>query len=198
MEGIGDNMSGILEQAQKFRRTGIHDLLRLGMDLLADAAKLHHRQSRLLMESFQIGRQRAGTADAVAEDVATLGVIGRVIGHGVPLVRRQQQGGVQHHRGVLPGDVPDDGAPLSLPGGEVGKAVQIALQLRLHPLRNGGHAEGWCVGNAALLGKRTEKHRVEPAVREDLGVPDLVAAGEDQVIGQRPLGQLVKAPIAAI
>ena len=40
MEGIGDNIGGILEQAQKFRRTGIHDLLRLGMDLLADAAKL--------------------------------------------------------------------------------------------------------------------------------------------------------------
>ena len=121
-----------------------------------------------------------------------------MIGHGVPLVRRQQQGGVQHHRGVLPGDIPDDGAPLSLPGGEVGKAIQIALQLRLHPLRDGRNTEGRCVGNAALLGKRTEKHRVEPAVREDLGVPDLVAAGEDQVIGQRPLGQLVKAPIAAI
>ena len=198
MEGIGDNIGGILEQAQKFRRTGIHDLLRLGIDLLADTTKLHHRQSRLLMEPFQIGRQRAGTADAVAEDVAALEVIGRVIGHGVPLVRRQQQGGVQHHRGVLPGDIPDDGAPLSLPGGEVGKAIQIALQLRLHPLRDGRNTEGRCVGNAALLGKRTEKHRVEPAVREDLGVPDLVAAGEDQVIGQRPPGQLVKAPIAAI
>ena len=99
---------------------------------LADAAKLHHRQSRLLMEPFQIGYQRTGAADAVAENVAALGIIGRVIGHGGPLVRRQQQGGVQHHRGVLPGDIPDDGAPLSLSCGEVGKAVQIALQLRLH------------------------------------------------------------------
>ena len=150
------------------------------------------------MEPFQIGRQRAGTADAVAEDVAALGVIGRVIGHGVPLVRRQQQGGVQHHRGVLPGDIPDDGAPLSLPGGEVGKAVQIALQLRLHPLRDNRDAEGGRVGNAALLRKGAEEHRVEPAVRENFRIPDLVAAGEDQVIGQRPLGQLVKAPIAAI
>ena len=32
MEGIGDNISGILEQAQKFRRASVQDLLRLGMD----------------------------------------------------------------------------------------------------------------------------------------------------------------------
>ena len=37
---------------------------------LADAAKLHHRQPRLLMEPFQIGCQCAGAADAIAEDIA--------------------------------------------------------------------------------------------------------------------------------
>ncbi len=76
--------------------------------------------------------------------------------------------------------------PCRLPDGEMGKAVQVALQLRLHPLRDSGDAEGGGVGNAALLGKRAEKHRVKAAVRENFRVPDLVAAGENHIVGQCP------------
>ena len=196
VEGVGDYISGVPEQVQELRRTGVQNLPGLGVDLLPDAAQLHHRQARLPAEPVDIGRQRPGAADAVAEDIPAGGIVCRMVGHGGPLLRRQQQRGVQHHRHVPARRVPDDLPALGLPDGDVGKAVQIALQLRPHPLGDHGDAEGGSVGDAALFRKGAEKHRVEPAVRENFRIPDLVAAGEDQVIGQLRGGQLVKAPIA--
>ena len=198
VEGIGDHIIRVPEQVQELRRTGVQDLPGLGVDLLPDAAQLHHRQSRLPAEPVDVGRQRPGTADAVAENIPPGGIVCRMVGHGGPLLRRQQQRGVQHHRHVPSGHVPDDLPALGLPDGDMGKAVQVALQLRPHPLGNHGDAEGGGVGNAALLRKGAEEHRVEPAVRENFRIPDLVAAGEDQVIGQFRGGQLVKAFIAML
>ena len=58
-----------------------------------------------------------------------------------------------------------------------------------------GDAEGGGVGNLPLGGKGPEEYRVELPVRENLGVPDLVAAGEDHVIGKLRCPQLRQALI---
>ena len=94
------------------------------------------------------------------------------------------------------GPAPDDPLALLFPDGEVGKLAQIPRQLLLHLLGDPGDTEGGGVGDLPLIGEGAEEHRVEPAVREDLGVPDLVAAGEDQVVGQLCRPQLLQALIA--
>ena len=190
VEGIRTDIAGVLEQAQELRGARVQHAGGLGVDLLPDAAQLDHRQARLLRQTLDIGRQGAGLADAVAEDIATGAV--RRYRHGGPLLRRQQQRGVQHHRDVLPRDLLHDLAALPLPDGDMGKTLQIAPQLLLHALRDMGDAEGRRVGDLPPGGEGAEEHRVEPAVREDLRVPDLVAAGEDQVIGQLRAAQLLQ------
>lgn len=66
-----------------------------------------------------------------------------------------------------------------------------------HPLRDGGDAEGRRIGDAASVGKAAEKHRVKAPVREDFGIPYLVTAGNDEVVGQRLPRQRVKVLKAA-
>ena len=123
MEGIGHHIGSISEQAQKLRRARIQDLPGLGVYPSADAAELHHRQSRLRRQTLHIGRQGAGSADAVAENVPAGGIVRRVVRHGSPLLRCQQQRGVQHFRRLSAGRVRDNGAALPLPGGKMGKAL---------------------------------------------------------------------------
>ena len=190
VEGIRTDIAGVLEQAQEFRGARVQHAGGLGVDLLPDAAQLDHRQARLLRQTLDIGRQGARLTDAVAENIAAGAVQRRR--HGGPLLRRQQQRGVQHHGDVLPRDLLHDLAALPLPDGDVGETLQIAPQLLLHALRDMGDAEGRRVGDLPPGGEGAEEHRVEPAVREDLRVPDLVAAGEDQVIGQLRAAQLLQ------
>ena len=197
MEGVGAHGGSVGEQAQKFRRARVQDAPGLGVDLLPDAAQLHHRQSRLRRQSPDVGLQSAGAADAVTQQVSApgrgpLSGEGLVGGHGPPLVRRQQQRGVQDHLRLPAGQVPDDPPALLFPDGQVGEAVQIAPQLRLHLLRDPWDAEGGGVGDLPPVGEITEEHRVEPAVWKDLGVPDLVAAGEDHIVGQLRRPQLLQ------
>ena len=199
VEGIGADVAGVLEQGQELRRARVQDAPGLGVDLPADAAQLDHRQARPLRQLADVGLQGAGLADAVAEYIPLGGIFFcagiplRGICHGSPLVRVQQQGGVQHHGEVLPGDLPQDLPPLGLPCGHMGEIFQIVPQLRLHLLRNGGNAEGGGVGDLPPVRKGAEKHRVEMPVRENLRVPDLVAAGEDQIVGQFCVAQLLQA-----
>ena len=192
VEGIGHHIAGVSEQIQKLCRAGVQNLPGFGMNFLPDAAQLYHRQASLLMQLRDIGRQRAGAADAVTQDIPAGGIVRRVVGHGGPLVRSEQQGGIQHHRHIPAGRLADNLTALRFPDGKVGEAVQIAFQLRLHPVGDSRDPKGRRVGNAPFPGKDSEKHRVETAVREDLRIPDLVAAGQDQIIGQFRVRQRVK------
>ena len=195
VEGVGAHIGGIPEQTQKLRRTGAENAAGLGVDLLAYAAQLHHRQPRLLRQAADIGCQGVGAADAIAEDIAPARA--SVPGRGRPIRSLQQQRGIQYHRHVLPGDVPDNALPLPLPDGQVGEGLQIGPQLLLHAVRDAGDAEGWGIGDLSLVGEGPEEHRVEPAVGEDLRVPNLVTAGEQHIVGQLRLPQLLQALVAA-
>ena len=145
VEGVGAHIGGVPEQAQELRRPRAEDAAGLGMDLLPRAAQLHHRQARLLRQAADIGCQRPGAADAVAEDVALTGAA--VSGHGRPVRLGQQQGGIQHHWYVLADDVPDDGLALPLPDREMGEGLQISPQRFLHPVGDAGDAEGGGIGD---------------------------------------------------
>lgn len=197
MEGVGTDVGGALKQAQKLRRARVGNHPGLGVELPPGAAELNHRQFRLLRQAADIGLQGPGPGNAVAEDIL-LFPERRVRRQGGPLRRRQQQRGVQNHRRLPAGGLPDDLPAGDLPDGEVGKALQIALQFLLHSLGEAGHAEGGSVGDLPQGGERAEKHRVEAPVRENGGIPDLVAAGDQQVIGQLRPAQLLPALIAPV
>ena len=195
MEGICADVGSILEQGQEFRRTGVKDLLRLGVGLPPGTAELDHRQSRLLCQAQDIGLQRAGAGNAVAENIPSPPGH-RLRRQGGPFSRSQKQRGVQHYRRFPPGDLPDDLPALGLPDREVGETRKILAQLLLHPLRQAGHTEGGGVGDFPQRGKGAEEHRVKPPVGENDGVPNLVAAGDQQVIGQLRLTQFLPAFVA--
>ena len=109
-----------------------------------------------------------------------------------PLLPIQQQRGIQHHRHSLAGDFLHDGLSLPLAGGDVREVLQITPQFLLHLLRHMGDSERGGVGNLSPGREGPEEHRVKVAVREDLGVPDLVAAGENEIIGQFGVLQFLK------
>ena len=75
----------------------------------------------------------------------------------------------------------------------MGEPCEVPPQLFLHIRWDVGNSKGGGVGNVPPVGERAEKDRVKPAVRENLWVPDLVAAGENHIIGQRRVPQLRKA-----
>ena len=79
----------------------------------------------------------------------------------------------------------------------MGEGLQIGPQLLLHAVRDAGDAKGWGIGDLPLVGEGPEEHRVEPAVGEDLRVPNLVTAGEQHIVGQLRLPQLLQALVAA-
>ena len=78
----------------------------------------------------------------------------------------------------------------------MGKAIQIAFQLLLHALGNGRDAEGGGIGDFPQRGKGAEEDGVKAPVGEDDRVPNLVAAADQQIIGQPGLPQLRQALIA--
>lgn len=152
------------------------------MDLLPHPAQLHHRKPCGLGQLPDIRRQGAGAADAVAEDIPS--AAGRRPAIAPQSDCRSSSVGSSTTGTRRPGDLLHNGLPLPLPDGEVGKARKVLPQLLLHAVRHLGNPKGGGVGNFALFRKDAKKHRVEPTIREDLRVPDLVAAGEDQVIGK--------------
>ena len=113
--------------------------------------------------------------------------------HGAPLLPVQQQRGVQHHGHFLSRDMANDGLSLFFAGGNVGELGKISAQFFLHLLRHLRDTERGGIGDLPFIGERTEKHRIKMPVRENLRVPDLIAAGENHIIGQFRRGQLLHA-----
>ena len=195
MEGVRADVGGVFEEAQELRRARVEDHLGLGVDPPPGAAELDHRQAGLPGQALDIGLQGSRGADAVAEDIAPPN--GGLRRQGGPVLRRQQQGGVQDHGDLPPGDFPDDLPALALPDGDVGEGREVAFQLLLHAVGHPGHAEGGGVGDLPQGGEGAEEDGVKAPVGEDDGVPDLVAAGDQQVVGQGGAPQLLQAPVAA-
>ena len=70
MEGVGADIAGVLEEFQELRGTGVQHAAGLGVKLLPHAAQLYYRKAGVLCEPADVGFQSAGSADAVAENVA--------------------------------------------------------------------------------------------------------------------------------
>ena len=78
----------------------------------------------------------------------------------------------------------------------MGEGGEVALELVLHAVRDPGNTEGGGVGDLPPRREGAEEDRVEAVIREDGGVPDLVAAGEVDIVGEAGGFQLLKAPVA--
>ena len=91
VEGVGADIACVFEQAQKLRRAGVKNALRLWMDLAADAAQLHHRKARFLRQTA------VGLADigGGVTNMAVLSTDGVIVGFSMNLGGRNMDVNVQ-------------------------------------------------------------------------------------------------------
>ena len=194
VEGVGADEAGPPEEAQKLGGSGVQHQPGPRHHRAADAAELDHGKAGLPRQGLDVGDQGVRAADAVAEDVAP-GEAG-VLGDGAPILPPEEEGGVQDHGDGLARELPEDGLALGLPHGDVGEGGEVAPELVLHAVRDPGDAEGGGVGDLPPRREGAEEDGIEAVIREDGGVPDLIAAGEVDIVGEVRRLQLLKAPVA--
>ena len=74
----------------------------------------------------------------------------------------------------------------------MGERGQISAQFGFHAVGQAGQSERGRVGDFPRRGEHTEKYGVKTPVRENQRVPNLVAPGDEQVIGRIRFPQVVE------